>query len=92
MAKEDVEVALDGGRIALFRDGELGTEGGAFNRASRGVPLAESRRPGGEVSVELPLRQAGISRASLCERNQSVSYSPCPDRTRHELFSGLQLV
>lgn len=27
MAKEDVEVTLDGGRVALFRDGELGTKG-----------------------------------------------------------------
>lgn len=72
MAEEDVEIALDGGCIALLRDGELCTKGSAFNRASRGVPLGKGRRSGAEVGFELPFGQAGVRRAGLCRQKQSV--------------------
>lgn len=64
--EEDIEVALDGGGIALLRDGELGTKRSAFNSSSSGVPLAECRRAGSEVGVELPLGKTSVRWTSLC--------------------------
>lgn len=63
--KEDIEVALDGGSIALLRDGELGTKRSALNGSSSGVPLAECRRARSEVSAKFPLGKTSICRTSL---------------------------
>lgn len=43
MAEEDIEVALDGRSVSFLRDGELGTERGAFDGTGGGVPLGKGR-------------------------------------------------
>ena len=65
MAEEDVEFTLDGGRVALLGDGELGTEVGAGHSAGGGVPTTQ--RSGSEVSVVTVLVETSIRWASLCE-------------------------
>lgn len=60
-SKEEVEVGIDGGSIALLVDGELGSVGASVDGSSSGLESVQIVK----IRAERRGRQALVSRASL---------------------------
>lgn len=64
--KEEVEISVNGGRISLLRNGELGTIITEFNIATGSDPAVHGGFTLGEVRTESLAVQAWVRLAGLC--------------------------